>query len=158
MSAPGITSAEMARRAVRVLAELERKVKDGTATEAEAERLAAGRDHLLVYDWSKDATPAVEVIPREEPEPPCPPEPLDPRVLAFCNWWERVHLSARWFPESWRVGMLYWWYPFGLEGLTWDLECQVEEELMRRDDERERANAGMVVTDLDAIGDQERAA
>jgi hypothetical protein len=40
-------------RAVRVVRELEAKIKDGGATDAEKERYQAGVDHLLIYEWAE---------------------------------------------------------------------------------------------------------
>jgi hypothetical protein len=121
-----ITSPEMYRRACRVVADLERRVKDGTATVAERERYQAGVDHVLIYGWAEDTTRAVEVIPASEPEP------LHPLVGQFCDWWARVRRTAKWREDTWRVGLLYWWHPASREPLTWERECEVEAELTSR--------------------------
>lgn len=42
------------RAASRVVAELEAKVKAGTATPEDKARLDAGRDHLLIYEWAEE--------------------------------------------------------------------------------------------------------
>jgi hypothetical protein len=125
-----ITSDAMYRKACRVLADLESRAKAGTATDAERTRLEVVRDHVLIHEWATDGTPAVERMP---PLPEEPTQQLDPRVVAFCDWWERVHMTPRWRPDYWRVGLLYWWHPHGLESLTWEIKCDVEDELEERD-------------------------
>lgn len=39
--------------ALRVVKQLEAKVKDGTATDEERDRYTAGCDHILVYEWAE---------------------------------------------------------------------------------------------------------
>lgn len=121
----------MYRRALRKLSRLEERVKAGEATPDECERCWAGRDHVLIYEWAEDGRPAVEVM------PPLPSPPLyrasDPAVLSFCDWWERVRTTEKWAPDAWRVGLLFWWHPRGLETLTEELEIEAECELLARD-------------------------
>lgn len=93
-------------RALRVLRGLEAKIKDGTATDAERERYHAGCDHVLIYEWAGDPSPAVEVIPREpEPEPP----PRAPEAVAFANWYERARRFERFAGVEWFEAALWWW-------------------------------------------------
>lgn len=49
-----ITSSAMHRRACRVVSDLERRVKSGTATDADRKRYSAGVDHLLVFEWAQE--------------------------------------------------------------------------------------------------------
>jgi hypothetical protein len=98
----GITDREMYRRAAGVVADLERRVKDGTASTAERARYRRGVDHMLIFDWATDRTPPVEAIPSE------PPRLDHPQVARFCDWWSSNRWRMPYVITGWRLGFYHW--------------------------------------------------
>lgn len=122
-----IQGPDMQRRALAALRTLEAKVKDGTATEEERARYRAGCDHVLIYAWAGDPTPAVEAIPREEPQPDRPPVAVE--AVAFAHWYART--CSRWGTADYLEALLLWWG----ERSRWrliEVEGDVERELTAR--------------------------
>lgn len=98
-----ITSAEMYRKASRVLAGYVAKIKAGSATLAERERAATITDHVLIYEWAEDGRPAVEVIAREEEPAPV----WSARAVQFAAWWDRNQYGLMWGGD-WVRGLVHW--------------------------------------------------
>jgi hypothetical protein len=122
-----ITGPDMYRRAVAAVRRLEAKVKDGTATDEERARYRAGCDHVLIYTWAGDPTPAVEVIPRAEPEPE--QSATAPEAVAFANWYERTR--SRWGDADYLEALVRWWGERPAARLV-EIEADVERELTER--------------------------
>lgn len=89
----------MYRRAAAVVAELERRVKIGAASDVERARYRRGLDHMLIFEWASDETPAVETI---------PPPPLNPLLARFSDWWSSNRWRAPYITCGWRAGLYIW--------------------------------------------------
>lgn len=100
-----IVGADMARRAYDVVSELEKKVKAGTATEAEQQRYRDGRDMLLIYEWKAKPVAPAELM------PPLPRNPRPTEVVLFADWWERVRTREKWRGVWWLVALDEWIRP-----------------------------------------------
>lgn len=49
-----LSNRDQARHAERVIAKLEGKIKDGSATDEDRQRYNAGVDHLLIWEWQEE--------------------------------------------------------------------------------------------------------
>lgn len=137
MSHESIKSDAQFRRYSALVEALERKVKAGTATEVDRAKLRSWREFVLIYTWGQNERPAEPVVRREPP-------PAD--AQAFLAWYRRNRNSKPWRATDWWAALLYWWHPREPDALGEDVIAALEEELDRWED----ANAGMVVTNLEA--------
>lgn len=98
-----IQDADVYRKARRVHSRLESKARDGTITPGERQRLQQIAEHLLVWEWAHDNSPAVEMLPDI-----MPPESTHPKVLRFLDWYERNRWREPFATCGWRAALWHW--------------------------------------------------
>jgi hypothetical protein len=148
-----LVDATMYERARKEVKRLEDLVKAGTATERDRERLQAGGEECLCWEWEHEGAPLSETL--EDLRVETLPK-RDPRAIQFVDWWERNEYQIDTENIYWGEAFVWWFLPTE-EAMTvreysalWDdASAEIHERRWLRMHEPE----GMVVSDFENIPD-----